>query len=101
MTTDVRAVVGRARERPIPASGRWPPRPSRSPLADFEKVYLRNVDALMGYFARRCREPHTVADLACSHFYCRNWMACACFPSPLDSVDLGDRPAGPQCRAVG
>jgi RNA polymerase sigma-70 factor (ECF subfamily) len=31
-------------------------------------VYLRNVDALMGYFARRCREPQTVADLTSETF---------------------------------
>lgn len=31
-------------------------------------MYLRNVDALMGYFARRCREPQTVADLTSETF---------------------------------
>ena len=31
-------------------------------------MYLRNVDALMGYFARRCRDPHTVADLTSETF---------------------------------
>jgi RNA polymerase sigma factor (sigma-70 family) len=31
-------------------------------------VYLRNVDVLMGYFARRCREPQTVADLTSETF---------------------------------
>lgn len=43
----------------------------RSPgtaLEEFEQIYLRNVDVLMGYFARRCREPHTVADLTSETF---------------------------------
>jgi len=31
-------------------------------------VYLRNVDVLMGYFARRCRDPQTVADLTSETF---------------------------------
>jgi len=31
-------------------------------------VYLRNVDVLMGYFARRCGEPQTVADLTSETF---------------------------------
>ncbi len=31
-------------------------------------MYLRNVDVLMGYFARRCREPQTVADLTSETF---------------------------------
>jgi RNA polymerase sigma factor (sigma-70 family) len=42
-------------------------RPS-SPIEEFEQVYLRNVDVLMGYFARRCREPQTVADLTSETF---------------------------------
>jgi RNA polymerase sigma-70 factor, ECF subfamily len=43
-------------------------RPASSPLEEFEQVYLRNIDVLMGYFARRCREPHTVADLTSETF---------------------------------
>jgi hypothetical protein len=31
-------------------------------------VYLRNVDVLMGYFAHRCRDPQTVADLTSETF---------------------------------
>jgi RNA polymerase sigma-70 factor (ECF subfamily) len=42
--------------------------PSDSLLDAFEQVYLRNVDAVMGYFARRCREPYTVADLTSETF---------------------------------
>ena len=36
--------------------------PPRSLLEEFEQVYLRNVNVLMGYFARRCGDPQTVAD---------------------------------------
>jgi RNA polymerase sigma-70 factor (ECF subfamily) len=43
-------------------------RPPRPPLEAFEQVYLRNVDVLMGYFARRCRDPQTVADLTSETF---------------------------------
>jgi RNA polymerase sigma factor (sigma-70 family) len=54
-----RSVAGaRSRERP----------PQASPLEEFEQVYLRNVDVLMGYFARRCRDPQTVADLTSETF---------------------------------
>jgi RNA polymerase sigma-70 factor (ECF subfamily) len=42
-------------------------RPS-SPIEEFEQAYLRNVDALMAYFARRCRDPQTVADLTSETF---------------------------------
>lgn len=54
-----RSVAARARSR-----GRVP----SSPLEEFERVYLRNVDVLMGYFARRCRDPQTVADLTSETF---------------------------------
>jgi RNA polymerase sigma factor (sigma-70 family) len=43
-------------------------RPPSSSLEEFEQVYLRNVDVLMGYFARRCRDPQTVADLTSETF---------------------------------
>jgi RNA polymerase sigma factor (sigma-70 family) len=32
-------------------------------LAEFEAIYRENVGAVMGFFARRCRDPQTVADL--------------------------------------
>ena len=32
-------------------------------LAEFEEVYRSNVGLVAAYFARRCREPHAVADL--------------------------------------
>ncbi len=37
-----------------------PPSPA---LAEFEQVYRANVGLLTAYFARRCSEPQTVADL--------------------------------------
>jgi RNA polymerase sigma factor (sigma-70 family) len=39
-----------------------------SALAEFEHVYRDNVDAVMAYFARRCAEPQTVADLTSDTF---------------------------------
>jgi RNA polymerase sigma factor (sigma-70 family) len=53
-------------ERPVTVKARG--RPPSSPLEEFEQVYLRNVDVLMGYFARRCRDPQTVADLTSETF---------------------------------
>lgn len=38
-------------------------RPSGSALAAFEEVYRGNVSAVTAYFARRCVDPQTVADL--------------------------------------
>jgi len=52
-------------------------------------VYLRNVDVLMGYFARRCRDPQTVADLT-SETFVRAVESFARF-EPLVAVDV---PAG-------
>lgn len=42
-----------------------PPRrpPSSTAREEFERVYRRNIGVLTRYFARRCREPQTVADL--------------------------------------
>ncbi len=48
--------------------GRPRERPPNSLLEEFEQAYLRNVDVIMGYFARRCRDPHTVADLTSETF---------------------------------
>jgi RNA polymerase sigma factor (sigma-70 family) len=56
------------RERPVAVRARSRGRPPSVPLEEFEQVYLRNVDVLMGYFARRCREPQTVADLTSETF---------------------------------
>jgi hypothetical protein len=33
------------------------------PASDFEAVYRANVSGITAFFARRCNEPQTVADL--------------------------------------
>lgn len=53
--------------RVVPVSGARG-RPPGSPLEEFEQLYRRNVDVLVGYFARRCRDPQTVADLTSETF---------------------------------
>ena len=68
MSTEARAPVKMMWERPVAVRVRSRGRPPSVPLAEFEQVYLRNVDVLMGYFARRCREPQTVADLTSETF---------------------------------
>ena len=50
-------------ERRAAARTRSRTRPRKTLLEEFEQVYLRNVDVLMSYFARRCGDPYTVADL--------------------------------------
>src|ERR1700689_4255894 len=57
MSTEARAPVTTIQERPVAVTARARGRPPSSPLEEFEQVYLRNVDVLMGYFARRCRDP--------------------------------------------
>src|SRR5947199_10809512 len=39
-----------------------------SGLIEFEQVYRAEVDVVMAYFARRCAEPQTVADLTSETF---------------------------------
>jgi RNA polymerase sigma factor (sigma-70 family) len=39
-----------------------------SGLAEFERIYRSNVEVVMAYFARRCQEPQTVADLTSETF---------------------------------
>ena len=36
---------------------------SGSALGEFERIYRANVSAVTSYFARRCSDPQTVADL--------------------------------------
>jgi RNA polymerase sigma factor (sigma-70 family) len=55
-------------ERPVAVRAQPRGWQASSPLEEFEQVYLRNVDVLMGYFARRCRDPYTVADLTSETF---------------------------------
>src|ERR1700728_2330611 len=64
MGTEARAPVRTTPERPA-AERASPP---GVPLAEFEQVYLPNVDVPMASFARRCRDPHTVADLTSETF---------------------------------
>jgi RNA polymerase sigma factor (sigma-70 family) len=66
MSIEARALI--TRERPAAVRARSPGRPPSVPLEEFEQVYLRNVNVLMGYFARRCRDPQTVADLTSETF---------------------------------
>ncbi|MGH3164316.1 MAG: RNA polymerase sigma factor [Trebonia sp.] len=76
MSTETRTQMVTMRERALEVGaqprGRPPGsalgEPPGSALEEFEQVYLRNVDVLMGYFARRCREPYTVADLTSETF---------------------------------
>jgi RNA polymerase sigma factor (sigma-70 family) len=68
MSTETTAPVRTTRERPVAVRARSRGRPASSSLEESERVYLRNVDVLMGYFARRCREPQTVADLTSETF---------------------------------
>jgi RNA polymerase sigma factor (sigma-70 family) len=68
MSIEAKALVRTVRERPVEKGARLRGRPPTSPLEEFEQVYLRNVDVLMGYFARRCRDPQAVADLTSETF---------------------------------
>lgn len=56
-----------ARSRPVSNLQVLPQRPGPG-LAEFERVYRSEVDAVMAYFARRCSEPQTVADLTSETF---------------------------------
>src|SRR6201996_5783423 len=68
MSTESQTLVRSMRGRPVAARSRSRGRPPGSPLEEFEQMYQRNVDVLMGYFARRCRDPQTVADLTSETF---------------------------------
>jgi RNA polymerase sigma-70 factor (ECF subfamily) len=68
MSAETRAPARTIQERPVGVRARSRGRPPNTLLDEFEQVYLRNVEVLMGYFARRCRDPHTVADLTSETF---------------------------------
>jgi RNA polymerase sigma factor (sigma-70 family) len=68
MSTEANPRMSTMRERPAAMTTRSRGRPPGSPLEEFEQVYRHNVDVVMGYFARRCREPQTVADLTSETF---------------------------------
>jgi len=53
MSTQARAAVRTTLERPVAVRVRSRGRAPSVPLEEFEQVYLRNVDVLMGYFGRR------------------------------------------------
>jgi RNA polymerase sigma-70 factor (ECF subfamily) len=52
----------------VSALARSPREPDGSALAEFEQIYVANADVVMAYFARRCAEPQTVADLTSETF---------------------------------
>jgi len=64
-TAEAKIAMIRASAR---ARSRRPGRLGRSGLADFEQMYLGNVEPVMSYFARRCAEPQVVADLTSETF---------------------------------
>jgi RNA polymerase sigma factor (sigma-70 family) len=68
MSTQSKTLVRTVPARSVTLMSRSRGRPPGSPLEEFEQVYLGNVDVLMGYFARRCRDPQTVADLTSETF---------------------------------
>jgi RNA polymerase sigma factor (sigma-70 family) len=68
MSSETTAPARTILERPAAVGTRSRGRPLITPLEEFEQVYLRNVDVLTGYFARRCGDPHTVADLTSETF---------------------------------
>ena len=68
MSIDAPPVAMAIRARSVAARARSRGRPPSSPLEAFEQIYRGNVDVLMGYFARRCGDPQTVADLTSETF---------------------------------
>jgi RNA polymerase sigma factor (sigma-70 family) len=68
MSTEATTLARTMATRPIALRARSRGQPPSSPIEEFEQVYVRNVDVLMGYFARRCRDPQTVADLTSETF---------------------------------
>ena len=68
MSTETQPLTSTMRERPVAVRARSSGRPSSCPVDEFEQVYLGNVELLMGYFARRCRDPQAVADLTSETF---------------------------------
>jgi RNA polymerase sigma factor (sigma-70 family) len=51
-----------------PAAGAGERAAAPDAIAEFERLYRANVDAVMAYFARRSRDPHVVADLTADTF---------------------------------
>jgi RNA polymerase sigma factor (sigma-70 family) len=68
MSFDTKPLARTVRGRPVAVTAQSWGRAPGSRLEEFEQVYVRNVDVVMGYFARRCRDPQTVADLTSETF---------------------------------
>jgi RNA polymerase sigma factor (sigma-70 family) len=51
-----------------PAAGVGEQAAGQNAIAEFERLYRANVDAVTAYFARRSRDPHVVADLTADTF---------------------------------
>jgi RNA polymerase sigma factor (sigma-70 family) len=51
-----------------PAAGTRAPAAGEGAIAEFERLYRANVDAVTAYFARRSADPHVVADLTADTF---------------------------------
>lgn len=68
MSIEAKPRVRSMQDRPAALGARPGGQPPASPIEQFEQVYLGNVDVVMGYFARRCRDPQTVADLTSETF---------------------------------
>jgi hypothetical protein len=47
---------------------------SGSALGEFERIYRGNVGAVTSYFARRCTDPQTVADLTSETIVRSRWV---------------------------
>ena len=68
MSTETAVRIQARLERPV-AVAAWPgPKRPRSARDGFEHLYRANVDTVIGYFARRCSAPQTVADLTSETF---------------------------------
>ena len=67
MSTAAQVTVTMARSS-VAAQTTRPGGSGDSALAEFELIYIGTVDAVMAFFARRCSEPQTVADLTSETF---------------------------------
>jgi RNA polymerase sigma factor (sigma-70 family) len=68
MTIEAKATVRLVADWAVAPRARSRERPPTSRLDEFEQIYLANIDVITRYFARRCPEPQTVADLASETF---------------------------------
>lgn len=61
-------IAPRAQLVDVHAPARDAKRPDATEVTDFEAIYRANVGVLTGFFARRCSNPQTVADLTSDTF---------------------------------